>query len=489
MSRLHRIARMITAAAALGVLTSCGGGGGAALLLGGGGIGGTGISFGPILLIGSVKVNGVTFQTPEAEVFVEGQSVGKGDAVVKARLKEGMVVTVDGDIETATSGKALEVRFDRLIEGPLEGAPGNGVITVLGQTVVLDANVFVYRDNGPGDPFHTASAADLAPGQRVEISGLLSASGPVLATYVRILDDHFDPAEDVEVTGRVTATGSGTITLGGLTVHLPPAAPVIAVGDTVEVKGTVDGAGPPYTAVTATAVALEDPVTADPDDDAEIEGFVTATEDSDADGLPDAFTLHTGNRVVVATGTAFEHGTAADLVPNARVEVEGVVGADGTTVTADKVEFKETRIRIEATLAGDPAAGPVTFFGGALTVEADDLTELEGGPADGDYVKLSARRLEDGTLVATEIEKKSDTAPPCGIAGEEVELQGVAQGLPPAGTAAGDFTVEGVKVVFDAATAFEPPDLLARAADGDLVKVKGCWDGAAIAADEIELED
>ncbi len=71
-------------------LTACGGG----TQVAGGGIGGTGISQGSITAFGSVWVNGVEFDTSNASILRNGSSVTQSDLAI------GMVVTVDGSVNS-----------------------------------------------------------------------------------------------------------------------------------------------------------------------------------------------------------------------------------------------------------------------------------------------------------------------------------------------------------------------------------------------------
>ena len=64
---------------------------------------------------GSIFVNGVEFETDEADILVDGQRVGE-DA-----LGLGMVVLVDGTVnEDGVTGTANSVVFDDEVEGPIE---------------------------------------------------------------------------------------------------------------------------------------------------------------------------------------------------------------------------------------------------------------------------------------------------------------------------------------------------------------------------------
>ena len=76
------------------IQTACNESGGGGLLAGGG-IGGTGISVGEISGFGSVIVNDIDFDTKKAKVYINGNFVGNGDAVVQSLLALGMVADVD----------------------------------------------------------------------------------------------------------------------------------------------------------------------------------------------------------------------------------------------------------------------------------------------------------------------------------------------------------------------------------------------------------
>ncbi|TFG44036.1 MAG: hypothetical protein E4H48_01160, partial [Syntrophobacterales bacterium] len=99
----------------------CGNSGGTA----GGGIGGSGItvsavSVGSVASFGSIIVNDVEFDTTNAEVVVEGEVRGTGDAAVTSLLSRGMVVRVEGRLDGERTGTAARVVFNDNVEGPVE---------------------------------------------------------------------------------------------------------------------------------------------------------------------------------------------------------------------------------------------------------------------------------------------------------------------------------------------------------------------------------
>ena len=146
MNTLRKLAMAFTSAATL-MISACGGGGGDQVASGG--VGGTGISAGAITAIGSVTVNGVTFDTTDAAIFVEGTRVDDPDqpdgdeaGLRGFGLAEGQVVQVEGSIDAnGVTGTAESVFFNDSVEGPItsviskDTAAGTAEIVVLGQTV------------------------------------------------------------------------------------------------------------------------------------------------------------------------------------------------------------------------------------------------------------------------------------------------------------------------------------------------------------------
>jgi len=93
-----------------------------------GGIGGTGISTGTVTGIGSITVNGVKFNTDNAEIYVEGTrvddpSLADGDELSLRGFgfSEGQVVRVVGSFNAdGKTGTADAVYYNDSIEGPVE---------------------------------------------------------------------------------------------------------------------------------------------------------------------------------------------------------------------------------------------------------------------------------------------------------------------------------------------------------------------------------
>jgi hypothetical protein len=464
------------------LLTACGGGGGGD---GGGSDDGTGgidrggitLATGTITGFGSVHVNGVRYATTGATFTVDDQPGTESD------LRVGQVVRIEGTVDAAgTTGTATKVFFDDEVEGPIES-----IDLAASRLVVVGRTVLVGPSTSFDDSIVPRGLDGLAVGDRVEVSGFVTAEGFVQATRI----ESKAVQATVEVKGRVSAldTAARRFVIGQLTVSYASAqlegfsSGQPANGDDVEVHGTLDPAG----TLVATRIERESLSSGDADDDGDYEGLITRFVS------PTDFSV-AGQRMTTNASTRYEGGTAGDLALDVVVEVEGGFDAAGVLV-ASEVEFRrESDTEFEGRVdAIDTAANTLVVFG--TTFRVTDVTRFEDHSdsdvlsfdladiAVGDFVEIDA--YEDGTgLVATKVER--DDAD-----GEEVQLEGRAQDVAPP-----TFTVGGVTVTTDAATEFRNNNgeqigssaFFAAAVSGPIVKVRGTRIGDAVLATRVELE-
>lgn len=308
-------------------VASCGSDGGGSVA--GGGTGGTGISSGTVTGFGSVFVNGVEFSTTTSSVTVNG-TAGPDESTDPHRgLKVGMVVKVDGEFDdNGTTGTATRITYKSNFEGPV-GSISAGATTrqavVLGQTVILDVNQ---------THFENATFDTLAVGNVIEVSGLLDNTGRIRATFVKKKADSYNPGTEIEVEGTIQNLNSGAMTfqINALTVDYSLATELpsggLANDQFVEVNGTSSDNG---VTLTATEVEIEDDTLGVMDTGkVEMEGFVTDKTS------PSQFKVGT-QEVRTTASTVFEDGTANNIVPGRKVEVEGSLA--GGVLTATKVSF------------------------------------------------------------------------------------------------------------------------------------------------------
>ena len=393
-------------------LSACGGGGGgggggtsvasASPPGGGGGIGGTGVtSSGTIDGFGSIFVNGIEFETDDAEIFVDGERAGE-DA-----LRLGMVVQVNGSVnDDGVTGSADRVVFDDEVQGPVEtlefSQDGDSLLLhVLGTAVIVERTGTVFED---------VRFDAIAIGDVLEVSGFQDGDGRLRATRIEKKDDFVAGISEVERKGVIAGLMGTQFRLGDLTVDFSGAdlsgvpGGTLADGMQVEVRGTLENGR-----ITATSIDEED----DPgrsfgdDDDVSVQGTVSGFVDSGS------FMV---NGIAVDAGGAVLRPSTLVLGNGAVVEVEGTW--DGRVLRARRVEARRGRVEIEATVTAiDTQQRTLTLqlAGGTVTVRLDNRTQLDDdtGIADtlrlsdigmGDFVEVEAI-LADGDLVATRVDR------------------------------------------------------------------------------------
>ena len=368
---------------------------------------GVAVSAGTIAAIGSVTVNGITYNTDSAEVSDDGQLHNLSDDDV------GKTVVVTGTIDDDnTNAVAATVTIDDAVEGPVTSstpvtlADGNEVIelVVLGQTVHITAATLF--DDTPACP------ADLTQAVAVEVYGTPDANGVIQATFIECRDNTWDGV--MEVHGVVSSLVAGqSFMLNSLTVDysgvgiLDDDFPngVISNGDPVEAKGTQYDAG--TNTLTATIVDYEGNQFAENEGDhAEIEGFITDFTSQSR------FSVN-GRPVLVVDGAEFEGGDAEDLDLNVKVEVEGEFDADGI-LNATKVEIKtSTAIRVTGVLDATPTGTTLTILGITINTEAAKTRfedKIDGGSLTvgdlvvGDYLEVRGQEIPSGQITAMRVE-------------------------------------------------------------------------------------
>jgi hypothetical protein len=463
------------------VLSACGGGGGQQTA----GIDGGGapapapapvvivVSIGTITGIGSVIVNGVTYDTGSAAFTIDGNSGSQTDLAV------GQVIVVRGTLNNnQTTGVAETVTYDDAVEGPVSSIDSvANTLTVLGQLVRVDV------DTSFGDGITPASLEGISVTDLIEVSGFHLADGSISATRIE-----WKPgSQEMEITGIVSNAGATTFEINGFVVDyssamldgFPGGAP--EDDQLVEAKGmTLGGAGQ----LLATIVEFEDGSLGDDGDKVELEGFITRFDA----GTPTDFDV-AGNPVMTNGQTVFENGTIADLALNRKVEVEGDVNAAGVLV-AVKVEIKTSGFIRAESLVESVQGTQLTVLGIVINVneatrfEDKSVADLESfGIGDinvDDYVVI--RGYEDSTgVVATLLEREDFDG--------EVSLRGFVFSVnDPEFTILGTTVTTGATVFRDIDESPIPAGTFFAQANGRLVEAKGTLNGSSISATEVSFE-
>lgn len=395
----------IIAAAALAMILAalggCGGGGGSSVA--GGGVGGSGItvaSVGTVTGFGSVIVNGATYATGDAEIFIENESKGTGDAVLAQHLATGMVVRVEGVLNADGSATASRVFFNGDLKGPVESItqldPYLSQLAVLGQTVVL----------GPFCVFRNTTVADIAPGMVLKVSGYSDELGQIQATYVQKIGDALPPNGAVKLKGLVQSVDAQarTYTVNALTVDfssadlsgLPGGIPQVA--QLLEVRGRLTAPD----RLIAERIELLEEFGSGAFDTAEFEGIITRTAGANEFAIG-RYTVHTDE------STVYLNLAERDLNRGTRVIVRGTL-AD-RTILADEISLPEAA-RIESdTGTVDAVANRLTLSGmEPISIQATATTRIIGTAAGldeiepGDHVRMIGRRGTDGSIFASSLQ-------------------------------------------------------------------------------------
>ena len=410
--------RMLTMLAIVS-LSACGGGGSDSSSTDGGtsvasgGISGTGV--GTITDFGSVVINDTRkFGFDDNTKFVRD-----GEEVTEDEFKQngtGMVsrVEIGEDVSPDfTSGTAVTVTADNAIKGPVTAtAP----LQVLGQPVIATGSTIL--DNVPG-----SSVANLQIGDVVEVSGYADNQNVIQATRIEFKGNNNTGALEWKLTGRVSNVIANTsFMIGSQEVLLNGVLPrdcgaSLDNGEFVEVKATQDTtfvAGSELDTVTDVECKVQG--LSVPDDassnilEAEIEGIVTS-------GTVTDFIVN-GQRVTSDGLTEFEGGTSEDFAIGIKLEAEGDFDTSANILVADKIRFRETRVRIEAPVTVPNAGlnGSFTMLN-VITVNTTILTEdddglLDGsGPSGNQQVEIRGYVDDSGAVIAEEVRERGGADP------------------------------------------------------------------------------
>jgi Domain of unknown function (DUF5666) len=309
--------------------SSCGGTG---IDLAGGGVSGTGVSTGSITGFGSVLMNGVHYLTdsdvaPDFITHKFSHGMDNSSMTDSNLFRIGMVVTIH---HGPNDNNAQRIEYQDNLQGPIaaKNSGADNTLTVLGQTVVVgDAVVF----------------ASLNLNEIVQVSGFADSAGRIRATYIeRNLQSHHHGGE-IEVKGFVSGLSSSGFRLGPLpdgigttvTVSYPPTMG-IGLDNGMYVKVVTTGAQPVSGPISATGIERLSPRTVFPDKTlVDLEGLVTAPPSGSGNAL--SFAVE-GKPVLTDNVTQYFGGTAANLLPDMRLQVQGT--ENGGVLSAARIIFR-----------------------------------------------------------------------------------------------------------------------------------------------------
>ena len=467
----------------------------------GGGTGGTGVSSGGspavsmgVMAKGSVIVNGVHFDDSTANIRIDDTPKLPID------LKDGMVVKVRGMVsDDGINGTAQQVEVEKEVRGTVQSTNPGGVppsFMVIGQTVLVDDLTkfggFITPPTSPSIAVGALTTASI-----VEVHGLRDTGGNIRASRVELLTPNL---LGDELMGFVTGTPTPTtfvLTNGTVNVNvsytvsaISPVGSPLTNGARVEVHGTF-AAG----VFNATLVELEDLE--------DVQFQHAEGEDFSVEGMVSGCAVNPCTTFVVKSqavqtnvNTRFENGLAADLANNVQVEAEGHV-FNGTTLIAEKIQFKRTRVILIGTATavtgtivnGTGNTGSITVLGNTVQITA--LTEVvTNNNITTERVEVRGYVDSSGIIVA---ERLDDT--PSGnanrvtiqarVTGENLNILTLL-GINADVTGATFLNASEQTITRDVFLSAVTP---APAPGGTLVKVQGTLSGSTIAVLDAELEN
>ena len=361
----------------------------------------TAYAAGPITGFGSVIVNGVRFDDSAARITDDDGATHNSGELKLGMMTEVDGADVKADALGASHGRALAIRFGSEIVGPVSAVSVTAkTLTVIGQTVdVTDNTLFddgitgglagiavgnVLEVHGVLDAttgHYTATRVELEPnalffkvrgiiaslnttaktfsigGAPISYAGLLAADLPAttlangqlvrvklqttqvagawVATRIGTGLRKVENREHAEVRGLITAFTSATqFSVNGIVVDasnavFPKGQAGVVLGARVEVEGkAVDGV------IVATKVSTES------EREDHVRGFELHGSITTIDTTLKTFVLR-GVTVSYTGAVVYKDGTETNLIVGAKVEVKGLLGADGKTLTAVSIEFEK----------------------------------------------------------------------------------------------------------------------------------------------------
>jgi hypothetical protein len=436
----------------------------------------TGQAVGTVNGFGSVIVDGVEYEALGAPVVSE---VAPATDVV-AEVKLGERVAIDFE----TPGVARQVRVETTISGPVASVAA-GVLAVLGQQITVNTG----SGAGPRTQFGGgyAQAADVQPGDNVDIHGVLVQAAPSYMIQATRIEKLASPPAYLRVSGLVsnlTKVGTIAFAMAGLNVDatsatLLPSGSVLAEGQAVTLLAAASslsmplGGNPVLQAAQVRILKLEDGGLEDV-----VSGSVASLDTSSETFLLGSLKVNYAAAIVTPAGTT--------LANRQYVRVSGPVGTDGM-LAATAIAIRDDGSGNEASLRGnvsgyDPVAKRLVVRDVNVDVSTAVLQSCPAaGLSNGLFVEVDGSLSANG-VVANTVSCLSESP------GSTVDRDGVASSVD---LVSMSFTLTGdrgqVTVQWNASTFFG--DVTPATLSGKKVEVEGTLVNGVLQAAKIKFDD
>ncbi len=272
----------------------------------------------------TITVNGINFTVPNETSLFDTQS----------DLVEGQVVLVT-DLENATENTANQIDIIVNVRGPVsQVSPLINTLTVLGQTIVLS------NETQLGAGIELNQLENLPLNTTVQVSGLSTANGQIIATRIDIVD--IAPGDELSLLGQISNLNliDQRFMINNLSVDFTSAAINLENSSTLEnglsvlVTGNLENNI--FSASTISGLRLSSVITEgiSLDIEALISRFESA-QDFDINGIS----------VTTDGSTTYINGEETDLDLNSSLRVTGRINNNGVLV-ASNIEFVPLNIDI-----------------------------------------------------------------------------------------------------------------------------------------------
>jgi Domain of unknown function (DUF5666) len=349
----------LAAAMALGlaiVIAACSGGGAD---VGSGGTGAFSVSAyseGTITGFGSVFVNGLRYDDTSASVSDEDGPRSRSD------LKLGMVVAVNGNVDSNDLASASGIRYDSALLGPVALVnAGAKTFTIIGQTVNIDASTVFDASLAQG--FNSVQKDQL-----LEVHGFLNAAtNTVQATLVERKSSTSKYkigglVKNLQTSARTLQIGTETLSYGDINLG--------AVKDGSFIKLRLEPRIPNGTSSWTITGYNTDSRSTQSQERAEVEGLVTQINS------PTQFVV--ANMVVNTANASFPNGAATVAVGN-RVQAKGKLVNGVLEAKEVKAESKGSKdIELRGAISNVDTTAK-TFVLRGLTVSFADPVDYDKG--------------------------------------------------------------------------------------------------------------
>jgi len=332
-------------------------------------------------------------------INLDGEAIDAATFENKANGMTAIVLVGDDANSSVTSGTANKIDAFNLVKGPVTSIDP---LQVFGQNIFMGADTVLANTDG------TFSIDEL-----LEISGNFDDASNILATRIEsksTIDVWKLISHVTSVVGDDVGFGLLTVSITGVTLNDCDAG--VIEGGLVEIKtASINDFSIENTLDSISKFECKNGLVDIPDDTTgaiigfELEGYVTTVTDETH------FELNS-QIVELSNNVIYKNGVASDLVLGVKLEAEGTYNTDTEIFTALKIDFKQTKARIEAPVSIENLMENEIIIMGisgqinSMTEDKDDL--LENGMSEETQIEVRGYVDSSGELIVEEFRERGN---------------------------------------------------------------------------------